>query len=60
MSIDPTVKWLLHSDEPAIRFLTRREILGEPAASAHPRSTVWRISARPSGETLSRSVLDWG
>ena len=26
-----TVEWLLHCDEPAIRHLTRRELLGEPS-----------------------------
>ncbi len=28
---DPAVDWLLGSDEPAVRFLTRRDLLGEPA-----------------------------
>jgi len=27
----PAVDWLLGSDEPAVRFLTRRDVLGEPA-----------------------------
>lgn len=28
---DPAVEWLLTSDEPGVRFLTRRDLLGEPA-----------------------------
>lgn len=30
-AVDPTIDWLLSSDEPAIRAMTRRDLLGEPA-----------------------------
>ena len=30
---DPAVDWLLSSDEPGVRYVTRRDLLGEPAES---------------------------
>jgi hypothetical protein len=30
---DPAIDWLLTSDEPAVRYLTRRDLLGEPSGS---------------------------
>jgi hypothetical protein len=30
MDYHAAVNWLLSSDEPAVRFLTRRDVLGEP------------------------------
>ncbi|HVX47449.1 MAG TPA: hypothetical protein VHC49_26405 [Mycobacteriales bacterium] len=37
MGNDPAVDWLLGSDEPAVRFLARRDLIGEPAGKDRSR-----------------------
>jgi len=59
------VEWLLASDEPAVRYLTRRDVLGEPAPDdeaqvlAGPKVTALLSGQRPDGGFGGHPYSKW-
>jgi hypothetical protein len=49
---DPAIEWLLMADEPAVRYLTRRDLLGDPAAEEDARRILsgLKVSALLAGQ----------
>jgi hypothetical protein len=62
---DPAVEWLLGSDEPAVRYLTRRDVLGEPVEAdaeeilAGPKVRALLAGQQPDGGFGAHPYTKW-
>ena len=57
---DPTVDWLLGSEDPSIRYLTLTDLLEKPSDSSRVRSSREQIPNGPIAKTLLAGQLSDG